>query len=119
MIPERIALGLDAAHTPVEPEPVEGVEPEPVESLEDLGLAPPQQATVVHGEPVIQSVLPLVPPSPITAPPPPPAPPADPRERLRHVLRMIKQIEDEGTYRLIPDNNGWRWRANDIVLEDE
>lgn len=47
------------------------------------------------------------------------APPVDPRERLRDVLRQIKQIEGEGYYRLIPDNDGWRWRANDIVLEQE
>jgi len=113
MIPEKILFGIEAAHTPAEPIPAE-----PVESLEDLGLAPPQQAMVVHEEPVVQPIVPVIPPIPQPAEPPPPAPPADPRERLRHVLRLIKQVEDEGTYRLIPDNNGWRWRANDIVLED-
>jgi hypothetical protein len=60
-------------------------------------------------------------PRPIRAAPPPP--PADPRERLRHVLRLIRQIEEEGVYRLIPNDsignsNGWRWRATDIGLED-
>jgi hypothetical protein len=51
-------------------------------------------------------------PEPVASPPP-----ADPRERLRSVLRQIKEIEEEGTYRLISEN-GWRWRANDIGLED-
>jgi hypothetical protein len=49
--------------------------------------------------------------------PPPAPPPADPRERLRSVLRLIKAIEDEGTYQLV-NANGWRWRAADIGLED-
>ena len=86
--------------------------------------AEPEEAPVP--EPVPVEAVPAVeflpaPPIPVPAPPPPAPPPlpADPRERLLHVLRLIKAVEDEGTYRLIPDNNGWRWRAFDIVLEEE
>jgi hypothetical protein len=78
--------------------------------------------TVSTVKPVAAATAPFNPPiviaPPLAVPPPaPPVPPDDPRERLRHVLRLIKQIEDEGTYQLI-NANGWRWRAADIGLED-
>jgi hypothetical protein len=57
-------------------------------------------------------------PEPPPAPPPPPPPPVNQRERLRAVLRAIKEIEDEGIYTLIPGDQ-WRWRAYDIKLEDD
>jgi hypothetical protein len=52
------------------------------------------------------------------APPAPPPAPVNQRERLRAVLRAIKEIEDEGVYSLIPGDQ-WRWRAYDIKLEDD
>jgi len=86
--------------------PEEAPQPEPV--VEAVGSTA-----------VITSVIPVEPPSrPVEPPPAPPIPPADPRERLRAVLRAIKDIEDEGTYQLI-NSYGWRWRAADIGLEDE
>jgi hypothetical protein len=97
-----------------------------VESIETVE-APPEPATVAVPVAVVTApmspaeLVPFVAGKPVQvvgAPPaPPPASPTNPADRLRHVLRQIKQIEEEGTYQLI-NSNGWRWRAADIGLED-
>jgi hypothetical protein len=94
-------------------------EAEPAIAMPATAIATPPRAEV--GAPVAPIAIVMSEPRPIRAAPPPP--PADPRERLRHVLRLIRQIEEEGVYRLIPNDsignsNGWRWRATDIGLED-
>jgi hypothetical protein len=95
---------------------IEAAPPTPAPKEAARPAATPYTAPVVT--PFIETPLAPEPPIPPPAPPPPSAPaPVNQRERLRAVLRAIKEIEDEGIYTLIPGEE-WRWRAYDIKLED-
>ena len=85
---------------------------ETVEAVETVVVAPAPIAIVPPVPPPMPVQIKAVPPAP------PPASPTNPADRLRHVLRQIKQIEAEGVYKLIPVDEDWRWRAADIGLED-